>query len=692
MALFRKRKESSGDEDSDPDMPPNERRSVLAPPPNRQRKGSALLTFAAKKASKAPKFRNKNKLLTKKQVEKLNSMEPHEIAKNHTYKELEYIVDSLTKLYAQLYKFRNEIREAKLADKRKLVIRPVNATSKNSAKKTRGKSLRRGSKKNRKSRKRKSNRRGSVGALNPASIANTLRRASVNRKTGGRRGSVLRSSVPNFAKFAMRIKNVKTDVEDELPIEQLIEYSTFEVENSLEKTDRALKAHQKFKDKEKKRWKDWEDREEKKNTDCLLEMQEFIPVDLKYLKEQQIADRLNGNIHLARRLSRHKVFHLFNMTYDQLQSVHPADLKNRYHIGGLDLVELRALYSHTKELKRPWRKKLRKKLAGQIEKESKGALSEKERRHPAYSNKPDFNTERKPSVIAFMNRRDSALDMGSDERAPSLVALELQKRYGLPPVKTAPSSQTTTSILKKDKVRSKRKKKIRTSSATEDIKSIYLSHKPPDKPVNFSKADQKRHSNGRNKDSATSDGDSKKKLRKDNIFSNFEEISKSEVNDSRRRPNRPLGEGEVELENLSVEEGRGDAKLTKYFKQREKRKTEQFEIDDEEYEIKANDNEQDLKRKQSELFIKAFEMINSDEVNEEDEVFLKTLRKLSVFTASMSEDELEDELYKHSNEDKEADSESEPESTGQGFYLNAPKRTVSRVSVAESAYTEDEYL
>ena len=91
--MFRSKRVES-EEDSVPGVSKN--RSILHQEEEPKR-GGGLLNFAILKARRKPKFRNKGKVLTVKQVHKLSSMEPHHIERNHTFKELEYIVESLTK-------------------------------------------------------------------------------------------------------------------------------------------------------------------------------------------------------------------------------------------------------------------------------------------------------------------------------------------------------------------------------------------------------------------------------------------------------------------------------------------------------------------------------------------------------------------------------------------------------------------
>lgn len=735
MTLFRRKKdkdkEDLSSEESEDDLGgPTRRRSVLAMDANKRRASKMnTFNFTKKKGTvNVEKLTRKNKLLTNKQVQKLNAMEPYEIARNHDFSELEYIVDSLTKIYAQIYQQRDEIRRAKLEKPPIELLKAaskgtpsVNSkTSGNSKKEKLAKVKKKKSKRKTNRRKRltkgrnasmhgkKSLRKGSIG-LGDAAVA--LRR-SVGR-AGGRIGSIGRNgSMPDFAKLANRIKNVKTTKDEILPIDKLMEYNGFEVENALEKSDRAMKAHRNFKDKEKKRWSTWEKENEKENTSCLLQMQAVVPPDLKYLKEETLAEKLGGNVFLAKRMNRHKVFLLFNLSFDQLQAVHPADLKNRYHIGGLDMVELRALYSHTEGVKRPWRMKLRQKLAMQIEKEKNGQLEEKEKRHPSYSNKPDFREERKPSVVAFMHKRNSVTEeYGGSKRAPSVVAQELQKRYGLPMEKGGPSVPLPKEKERKEErviVKKKKKIKLKEKSSSGELKSIYLVKKRPDRPVDTRTLGRKSNSGSKERDNSSEGGNGGKLHRrpKDNIFSAFEKQnslqtktkSKTKGKSSTRKGKGRKKETDMAVDKMAEGEAGKAPELESYFDKREslevkeekeeERRKSVFDYDDKEYDIKPTDHVRDMKRKKSELMQKAFEMISSDDVDEEDEVFLKTLRKLSVFTATMSENELDEELSKYSNDEER---EAKPD-TSRSFYLNAPRRVQSQVSVPESAYTENEFL
>mmetsp|Transcript_2947 Transcript_2947/g.3986 ORF Transcript_2947/g.3986 Transcript_2947/m.3986 type:complete len:382 (-) Transcript_2947:2139-3284(-) len=160
-------------------------------------------------------------------------------------------------------------------------------------------------------------------------------------------------------------------------------YRKFTVERAMDKAHNAIQTHQKFKKKERDRWASWKRKNDSKNKAALERMRRIVPENIKYLTEEQL--RKDFNFDLARRLYRQAAFRMYHMELEEMQKIHPSDMKHRYYFNGFDLTELRALYAATEGLQKgEWTKTLKEKIFSMTKREEEGDLTPREKENPAY--------------------------------------------------------------------------------------------------------------------------------------------------------------------------------------------------------------------------------------------------------------------------------------------------------------------
>eukprot|EP00924_Labyrinthula_sp_SR-Ha-C_P012596 snap_masked-scaffold_10-processed-gene-11.15-mRNA-1 protein AED:1.00 eAED:1.00 QI:0/-1/0/0/-1/1/1/0/681 len=437
--------------------------------------------------------------------------------------------------------------------------------------------------------------------------ANSGKKTQLFRKRGTRIGKKRRESVfrlPNLQKFRNMITPEQKGLSEDVDITL---YSTYDLEKALEKCDKAMRTHSAYKQKQKEKWTKWERKQLKANQAALDALLPLIPKNLKSMKIEDLIKELD-NKYLARRFLRNKVFLVFLMTPKEISGIHPVDLKNRYHFTALDLNETRALYLFTDGLKRDWRKALRDRLFSLIERQEKGHLPAREVRSPAYDGKPDFDEEnknpskRRQSVLRTLKGGNKGMPV---RRASVMVAKELellrknpsfQKQEDLDEIKKEAEEIRKPSI-KKNKVKKHKSKVFNGEMENDRVKSFYTEGLMVTQSQYIRQNDLVEELSDEEAEREDLLGKKRRSLEKD-----FPSSSDGEKNGEHQR--------QLSLEFENIGEGYGD-------------ESEEFEAK----EAAAPGG----------VLLEALQMITSDDIKEDDERFLNTLRKLSNFSSTLDE-------------------------------------------------------
>lgn len=169
---------------------------------------------------------------------------------------------------------------------------------------------------------------------------------------------------------------------------------------------------------------------------ALEEARALVPSDVARLSEAQLEARL-GSASLAKRFFKHRVLRLVWAEPESLAKLHPSDLEGKYVAHGLDIVESRAVWMVARQApfeladadgrKRKWFEELERRVKELADREQRGDLTNKERRHDAYRS-GDTPASSSPAQEFRSASAPSILDPKADRHPPNLLADIVHKR------------------------------------------------------------------------------------------------------------------------------------------------------------------------------------------------------------------------------------------------------------------------
>mmetsp|Transcript_10863 Transcript_10863/g.18513 ORF Transcript_10863/g.18513 Transcript_10863/m.18513 type:complete len:1011 (-) Transcript_10863:745-3777(-) len=165
-----------------------------------------------------------------------------------------------------------------------------------------------------------------------------------------------------------------------------------EAANEFDQWDKIIRNHADYKKREAQKWIDWEAAEAQTNEECFETMTQIVPPQVITGCSEAYLESRGLKPMLAKRVMQTKIFQFLYMDKDSIAKLHIADLSSRYIPQGLDIVELRAIYTRLPDefhndrdgRKKLWLEQYRSKLFALTEKEKVGQLTPTEKRHPAY--------------------------------------------------------------------------------------------------------------------------------------------------------------------------------------------------------------------------------------------------------------------------------------------------------------------
>ena len=128
------------------------------------------------------------------------------------------------------------------------------------------------------------------------------------------------------------------------------------VENELERLDKAIKQHPEHAERVAVAEHKWELDQDASNRRALDTTRRFVPRDIfkstastveRRYAVRAAADRVprRAAAALSKRVWTTSVLWLVHLEEARIKKLHPADLRSRYAVAGLDIVELRAVYA-----------------------------------------------------------------------------------------------------------------------------------------------------------------------------------------------------------------------------------------------------------------------------------------------------------------------------------------------------------
>jgi len=165
-----------------------------------------------------------------------------------------------------------------------------------------------------------------------------------------------------------------------------------EAQEEFDQWDKIIRNHADYKAREENKWKTWEAEQEHANMEALATMRNIVPREILTGVSVEFLQSRGLSVSAAKRVMNTKILQFLYMDHETIAKVHIADLSSRYIPQGLDIIELRAIYTQLpKEFyndrdgsKKAWLETYRNKLFALTEKEAKGQLISSEQRHGAY--------------------------------------------------------------------------------------------------------------------------------------------------------------------------------------------------------------------------------------------------------------------------------------------------------------------
>lgn len=165
-------------------------------------------------------------------------------------------------------------------------------------------------------------------------------------------------------------------------------------QEEFDQWDRIIRSHSEYKKREDEKWVTWEADNAPKNLKALDEMRSLVPKNIiRGVTLEELCKNKKLQAGAARRVLKTQILKFFYMDPEtEIAKIHIADLSSRYVPQGLDIVELRAVYTRLpKEFqndgdgkKQLWLDQIRNKLFDFTSREAKDTLMGPERRNPAY--------------------------------------------------------------------------------------------------------------------------------------------------------------------------------------------------------------------------------------------------------------------------------------------------------------------
>lgn len=162
-------------------------------------------------------------------------------------------------------------------------------------------------------------------------------------------------------------------------------------QQDFDKWDVLVKNHRDFITREEEKWKSWEETNVELNEAAKAEMKsKFVPQ--KYHFVEEIMQQKGVSRQVAQRVFRNKALQLIWMPKATIARLHHAALVNQYHVQGLDLRELRTVYSSLPKKfefdeegnKEAYKEMIRSKLFEMTERQKHGNMRANEEIHQVY--------------------------------------------------------------------------------------------------------------------------------------------------------------------------------------------------------------------------------------------------------------------------------------------------------------------
>ncbi|GBG33005.1 Costars family protein ABRACL [Hondaea fermentalgiana] len=156
--------------------------------------------------------------------------------------------------------------------------------------------------------------------------------------------------------------------------------------------DKIVRNHADYKKREEQKWIDWEANESAANAAAYRTMTQIVPPEVVTGCSEAFLESRGLRPAVAKRVMQTKIFHFLYMDIEAISKLHIADLSSRYIPQGLDIIELRAVYTRLPPdfqndrdgRKKLWLEQYRQKLFSLTEKEKAHTLTRPEERHPVY--------------------------------------------------------------------------------------------------------------------------------------------------------------------------------------------------------------------------------------------------------------------------------------------------------------------
>jgi len=237
------------------------------------------------------------------------------------------------------------------------------------------------------------------------------------------------------------------------------------VENELERLDKAIRSHPEHAERVALAAAKWEAAQKPRNAAALRDVRRFVPENIfkstaKKIEVAYAARAARGDLPpraaaaLAKRVWTTQVLWLVWLDPERIAKLHPADLRGRYAVTGLDIEETRAVYAVLPASfdndpsgdKTRWRAQIRTKLEEFVDREARQALTTSEARHAAYRPAP-----------AALDVNDGTVDADDPTQAAAAPSLDLDAR---PAAEDAPKRPKLPKppVLKEDVAAPKKKK------------------------------------------------------------------------------------------------------------------------------------------------------------------------------------------------------------------------------------------
>lgn len=163
-------------------------------------------------------------------------------------------------------------------------------------------------------------------------------------------------------------------------------------QSEFDQWDKLIRNHADYVKREEEKWKIWEEEEKPKCEEACAEMKKMVPREVLSGVSETFLKNKGLSPNAAKRVMGTKILQFLYLEKDVIAKLHIADLSSRYVPQGLDITELRAVYSRLPDeflldgdgRKKLWLETTRQKLKMMSEKEKTGGLTGPEKKHPAY--------------------------------------------------------------------------------------------------------------------------------------------------------------------------------------------------------------------------------------------------------------------------------------------------------------------